>query len=299
MDPLARGETQNEERRDVFRERITDEFISKIANGEAIWQVQEGPVHMPVNPISQKYFQGSNAMIFMQRQHELGTMDPRWVQQNQIEKFNGMIKKGEKATVIETVSQDGKRGFTRYFNLSQMFPKDRSKPFGPIEVYDAKMDKCAKIMLSYGNTFSVEKLAENKDAFFEVARNVSRLSYVMAHENEAVNEAVAGRLEAIQSADLNKKATLPAERFLQACRKALDARPESKGFVVEATKELLLEGVYSKSKIKALITQYAPESARDGSQKNSKYSEYVFARIEKDQNFQKEYKKAQSAVACR
>lgn len=288
------GENKSaEEIKEVFREKVTNHIISAMKDETAVWQdISKAKTHMPVNPISQRYFQGSNAMLLMQRQHELWTTDPRWVQQNQIEKISGFINKGEKATVIETRSRDGKKGYTRYFNLSQMHPKNRLKPFGPLEIYDEKMDQCARAMLEHGNVFSLDSLMESKDAFFEISRNIYRLAYVMAHENTAVKEAVESRLQAIQGVNLEKKLKLPAERFLQECKKALLKNPDSKGFVVEAAKALLLEGSYSKSKIKGLITQYAPGAARDGGSKSSKYSEYVFAGIEKDAKFQKELKNA-------
>jgi Domain of unknown function (DUF1738). len=283
-----------QEIQEEFREKITTQFITAMQDRTAVWQDEKDiPLHMPVNPISEKYFQNANAMILLQRQHDLGTTDSRWVQQNQIERVNGFINKGEKATVIETKSKDGKTGYTRYFNFSQMHPKDKTKPFEPLEIYDKKMDQCASEMLDHSKVFTVDTLMESKDAFFEMARNVYRVAYVMAHENNAVKEAVENRIKAIQEISLEKKARIPSERFLQECKKALEKNPDSKGFVVEAAKALLLEGVYSKTKIKALITQHAPGAARDGESKSSKYSEYVFNGLEKDTKFQQAAKKLQ------
>lgn len=296
---MSEDSRSKQEIREDFREKITTQFITAMQENSAIWQnPKDTATHMPVNPISEKYFQNANAMILLQRQHDLGTTDSRWVQQSQIEKVNGFINKGEKATVIETKSKDGKTGYTRYFNFSQMHPKDQTKPFEPLEIYDKKMDQCASEMLEHSNVFTVDALMESKDAFFEMARNVYRVAYVMAHENSAVKEAVEARIKAIQEVNLDKKTRIPSERFLQECKKSLQRNPDSKGFVVEATKTLLLEGTYSKTKIKGLITQHAPGAARDGESKSSKYSEYIFAGLEKDTKFQQELKKAQKEAAA-
>lgn len=75
---------------------------------------------------------------------------------------------------------------------------------------------------------------------------------------------------------------------------ARQARPESKGFVIEAAKKAFLQGM-TEATVKDLIQKYVPESVRDSEKKN--YSKFVLHVVKNDDKFQQKLQEKSNTFA--
>ena len=284
-----------EERKAKYRADMTADVLTHMRAQDTAWQVKrELPAHMPVNPTTKHYFQ-KHALLLLEKMHELGTNDPRFVTQRQLEEIGGIVIKGQKSITLESTSKKGTKGFTKYFNYSQIFPAKDKPRFGAPEIYDKDTDRLAELMLQH-NTVYIDKLTQSNDAYFDCAASAYQAAVIMQKQEAKANDAKQQRLWAIMKADTTNPKTAE-DIFMAECRKERENGTDTvkgtikKDFVIKAVKNMLLKNIPEKD-VRAAVTAKAPEAAYDNvAGRNRKYEDFVMNAVHKDKKFQKDFEK--------
>nr|WP_082753140.1 zincin-like metallopeptidase domain-containing protein [uncultured Acidovorax sp.] len=97
---LERG--KNKPRRDLYQE-VTDKIIAAIEAGTAPWQRPWKDVQvsgMPMNGISERHYNGVNALLLMMTAQSEGYTDHRWYTMKQANDMGLRVRKGSKSTPV-------------------------------------------------------------------------------------------------------------------------------------------------------------------------------------------------------
>ena len=88
-------------KKDIYQQ-ITNQIISDLEKGSLVWEKpwEGGFGGMPKNVFSKSFYSGVNTVILWSRQSQLGAESSQWLTFRQVQKLNGRIRKGEKATCV-------------------------------------------------------------------------------------------------------------------------------------------------------------------------------------------------------
>ena len=114
-----------------FREKVAEELIEAISKNKAPWQKpwQAGIVgEAHYNPISNKNYQGINAMWLSLQGDIKGYEDPRWLTFKQAKQLGANVKKGESATKVEYWQWSEKEKYVDENGEEQVREKELERP---------------------------------------------------------------------------------------------------------------------------------------------------------------------------
>lgn len=102
MKKVKKMNNNNFEKQKEYHKQVAEEIIAMLEKGTAPWQKpwDAATYKIPHNGVTNRRYQGMNALRLMYLAHERGYEDNRWMTFNQIKEQGGAVKKGEKGTII-------------------------------------------------------------------------------------------------------------------------------------------------------------------------------------------------------